>query len=95
MLRVSLLQVGAAPAVVWRPSSSVSFAFRFVVAAPVAFRLLPYSRQPEQQQQHNTPFAAPAAAAAAAAANRLQAPLILAPNTVFPLEPQGGSGNKP
>ena len=89
-LRASLMQIGMGPGEVWRSESPLTGSVAVHVVSPVFFRLLPSFEDPiinitntnhQQQQQPHL--------------RQLTAPLILAPGTTFPLEPAGGSGNKP
>ncbi|KAL8447479.1 hypothetical protein Emed_004362 [Eimeria media] len=82
LLRVSLMQVGSPPGEVWRSDPPLTASLPVRVVSPVFFRLLP-------------PFLNPTASVGPnqqAGPRQLKAPLLLAPNTSFQLEPAGGSG---
>ncbi|KAL8431087.1 hypothetical protein ACSSS7_005492 [Eimeria intestinalis] len=82
LLRVSLMQVGSSPGEVWRSDPPLTALLPIRVVTPVFFRLLPPFLNPTASVGHNQQ----------AAPRQLTAPLLLAPNTSFQLEPAGGSG---
>ncbi|KAL8272888.1 hypothetical protein Esti_003197 [Eimeria stiedai] len=82
LLRVSLMQVGSSPGEVWRSDPPLTASQPVRVVTPVFFRLLPPVLNPTASVGPNQQTAP----------RQLTAPLLLAPNTSFQLEPAGGSG---
>ncbi|KAL8429126.1 hypothetical protein Efla_003179 [Eimeria flavescens] len=82
LLRVSLMQVGSSPGEVWRSDPPLTASLPIRVVTPVFFRLLPRHVNPQTPVGLNQQ----------AGPRQLTAPLLLAPNTSFQLEPEGGSG---
>ena len=85
VLGVILLQVGSSPGAVWRSESPFTMSLSVRVVPPVSFRLLPSLEISDRggtevsTSKHRN-------------IRRLVAPLLLAPGSSFPLEPEGGSG---